>query len=207
MKLEARDPFKILDDFKKEFHCLKVSELRRYFNGAKQKQEREIFYTSLFAAILNKVGRQKYFVINCESDDYRDGEIINIDQYRINQKLPENQRKCDHFLIQNVSITSQAVEKIVNSGENNIYGILKKHLLRAKLSPKAGDYKSCILIFYLSLKINGLISLEELRSKIRRINQTNFQQIWIIAPYHNKYSIAELLCSDDQSVVVDFLND
>jgi hypothetical protein len=206
VNLQFKKPNIVLQELKKKYNCSRIYSIREKLGGAKDKGDRELFYGSLFAEILNKISKHKYLIRMPEKDEECDVELIDHSEWQNNQKLPKNQRKADHFLLQNVQITEHVVVNELRRGNNNIYEIFKQHLNRTKLSPKAGDYAGCILVFYLNLKINEKIGLRELRSMVRECNQDKFQQIWVVIPNVEKYGVAELCRSEEQFMIADFLN-
>lgn len=204
MKLEFKKPDIALKELNKKYNCERAHLLRGKLGSSKSKADRELFYGALFAESLNKISNHGYLIRLPEEDTDCDCELLDYSEWQSNQKLPKEQRKTDHFLLQNVQITEHVVASELKNGNNNIYDIFKEHLHRTKLSKKAGDYSGCILIFYVGLKIDGKLGLQELREVIRDSNQDKFQQIWVMIPNHDQYGIAELYHSEEQFVIVKF---
>ncbi len=204
MKLEFKKPDIALQDLNKKYNCAKTHLLRAKLRSAKSKDDRELFYGALFAESLNKISSHKYLIRLPEEDTYCDCELLDYSEWQNNQKLLNQPKKPDHFLLQNVQITEYVVASELKKGNTNIYNIFKEHLNKTKLSKHAGDYSGCILVFYLSLKIEGQIGLEELRKLVRNTNQDKFQQIWVIIPNNEQYGIAELCHSEEQFAIADF---
>jgi len=204
MILHFEKPDNVLTELSKKYDCSKIHLLRPFLKGAKNKDDRELFYGALFAESLNKITSHEYLIRLPEKDTYCDVELLDHSEYQSNQALPRNQRQPDHFLLQNVQITKHVVISDLKKGNNNIYDIFREHLIRTKLSPRAGDYSGCILVFHgvLTLK-EGQLKLQKLRKMVRKINQDKFRQIWIIIPNHDKYSIAELCYSEEQFAIAD----
>lgn len=203
--LQFKKPKFVLYELGKKYNCKETYLLRGKLKGAKCKSDRELFYGALFAESLNKISDHEYLIHMPEEDKDCDCELLDYTEFQMGLKSP-NTRKFNHFLLQNTQITEHDINGKIKKGITNIYDILKFHLIRTKLSKKAGDYLGCILVFYLSLKINGEISLKKLRETVRSIEQDNFQQIWIVVPNKTKYTIAELLISEDESHIADFSN-
>ncbi len=206
MNLQFKKPDVALQELNRKYNCSRAHLLRAKLGAAKNKSDRELFFGALFAESLNKISKHKYLIRIPEKDEECDIELLDHSEWQSNQELPKNERIFDHFLIQNVQITEHAVASELKKGNNNIYEIFKQHLDRTKLSPRAGDYSSCILVFYLGLNINGVIGLQELRSIIRSTKQNKFQQIWVIIPNEGKYGIAELCHSEDQFEIANLEN-
>jgi len=204
MNLEFKKPDIILKQLNEKYNCERTYLLRGKLGNSKSKHDRELFYGALFAESLNKISSHKYLIRLPEEDADCDCELFDHIEWQNNQRLPREQRKPDYFLLQNVQITEHVVASELKNGNNNIYDIFREHLQRTKLSVKDGDYFGCILIFYVSLKINGQLGLLELREMIRKSNQNKFQQIWIIIPNNNQYGIAELCNSEEQFKITKF---
>lgn len=205
MTLEFEKPDDVLARLCKEYDCPKPHLLRAKLKGAKSKEDRELYYGALFAKALNKINKHEYFIRLPEKDEDCDVELLNNTQHQLNQKLPKDKRKPDHFLVQNVQITEYDVKDALEKGKSNIiYDIFSDHLERTKLSPRAGDYSGCILVFYPALKLEGQIGLVELRRMARATNQDKFKEIWVLIPNRGKYGIAELCHMEGEFGVVDF---
>lgn len=204
MKLEFKKPDITIRELKEKYNCKRTNLLRGKLGSAKSKDDRELFYGALFAESLNKISNHDYLIRLPEEDTDRDCELLDHSEWQSNQILSRDQRKMDHFLIQNVQITEHVVANELKNGNNNIYDIFIEHLNRTKLSKQAGDYSGCILVFYVSLKIDGKLGLNELRKVIRDSQQDKFQQIWVIIPNHNQYGIAELCHSEEQFAIAKF---
>jgi len=204
MNLEFKKPDIALEELKQKYNCDRTHLLRGELGSSKAKEDRELFYGALFAESLNKISNHEYLIRLPEEDTDCDCELLDHSEWQSNQALPKTKRRPDHFLLQNVQITEHVVASKLKNGENNIYDIFVDHLQRTKLSERAGDYSGCILVFYVSLKINGQLGLNELRKVIRDSNQNKFQQIWIIIPNHDEYGIAELCHSEEQFAITKF---
>jgi len=203
-QLEFKKPSVILNDLKIKYNCQKINLIRDKLRGAKSKEDRELFYGALFAEIMNKITQHQHLIRLPEEDAACDCEMLDKSEWEKNQKLSKDLRKPDYYYLQNVQITGHVIDQKINNGDNNIYEIIKDHLWRTKLSPQSGDYTGCILVFYISLKIQGNINLIKLREIIRNLKQAKFQQIWLIGPSREKYYIAELLVSNEEFKVVIF---
>ncbi len=204
MELEFKKPDIALKELNQKYNCERTHLLRGKLGSAKSKNDRELFYGALFAESLNKISTHKYLVRLPEEDTDCDCELCDHSEWQSNQSLPKEQRKPDHFLLQNVQITGHVVANELKNGNSNIYDIFKEHLYRTKLSERAGDYSGCILIFYVGLKIDGKLGLQELRKVIRDSNNNRFQQIWVIIPNHDQYGIAELCHSEERFEIAKF---
>lgn len=206
MNFQFKKPDLALQELKEKYTCSRVLLLKTKLSAAKNKSDSELFFGALFAEALNKISKHQYLIRMPEKDEECDIELLDHSEWQSNQKLPKDKKTSDHFLLQNVQITEHAVASELKKENNNIYEIFKQHLHRTKLSSMVGDYSGCILVFYLNLKINGLIDLREFRVMIRSVKQDKFQQIWIIIPNDWKYGIAELCHSEEQFRIADFEN-
>lgn len=206
MELEFKKPDIALQELNKKYSSSRVCLLRAKLGSPKDKGNRELFYGALFAETLNKISTHKYLIRLPAEDAECDCELLDHSEWQSNQKLLKNQRVPDHFLLQNVQITEHVVASELKNGRTNIYDIFREHLRRTKLSPRAGDYSGCILVFYVSLKLQGKIGLQELRKVVRETTQSKFQQIWVIIPNNDKYGIAELCHSEEQFAIASFEN-
>ncbi len=204
MNLKFKKPDIALRELTKKYNYGRTNLLRGELRSAKSKGDRELFYGALFVESLHKISTHEYFIRLPEEDADCDCELLDYSEWQSNQKLPKDQRKPDHFLLQNVQITEHVVVSSLKNGKNNIYDIFIEHLEQTKLSVKAGDYSGCILVFYVSLKIDKQLGLNELRKVVRDSKQDKFQQIWIIIPNLDQYGIAELCNSEEQFAIAKF---
>lgn len=146
MELEFKKPDTALKELMQKYKCEKIHLLREKLGSPTSKNDRELFYGALFAESLNKISPHEYLIRLPEKDADSDCELFDYTEWQSNQAIPKNQRKSDHFLLQNVQITKHAVAAELKRGNNTIYSIFKEHLDRTKLSQKAGDYSGCILL-------------------------------------------------------------
>ncbi len=203
-KSQFMNPIDTITNLKRKYNCPRAHLLPNYLRNSNCKHDRESFFAAIFAESLNKISTQKHMIYVPEEELGYDYQLLNYSVYQENQELSKNKRKYDHFFIENVCITSHVIEKKIKNNIKNISEIFCDHLTNKKLSIESGDYKGYILVFYISLKINGFIGLKEIRENIRKITQDKFQQIWIIVPNHDKYGIAELLESNEPYQISDF---
>ncbi len=190
--IEAGSALRRLRD---KYGCYRINLLRTHLSSAKSKTDRELFYGALFGKLLSVVNKHQYLVYIPEADEDCDCELLDYTKYQMKRK-PGNNGEINHYLLQNVQITNQAVVEQIKKGSNDIYDTFTAHLVRTKLSNRAGDYSGCILVFYVGIRLSNKISLKKLRDIVRKIKQDKFRQIWLIAPNNIEYGIAELLHSD-----------
>lgn len=197
-KIEFYDTTKIFEDLKKESCTKSVPLLMSFLGKPENKEKRELFYGAIFAEGLKYINKHEYFIAPARHEP-SDIELLDKNIWQNNQNLPKNKREADHWKIQNVMITEHVLKNRIKNNENNFYKIIADHLIKTKLSKKAGDYKGCMLSFYLKLNLKGLADIKILREKIREIKQNKFEQIWIIgfsSPKFNQCFITELLKYD-----------
>lgn len=203
--------YKPLEKYKElltEFDVDDIILLINKLKNPKCKEERELLYGIIFTECLNRINKNDYLIRLPNEDTDCDFEVLDFIQWKKNQKASKNKRVTDHWRIQNVMITEHPVKKLLQHGINNIYEIFAWHLYDTKLSPRKGDYSGCILVFYLSLKLNEKLNLNKIRESIRAIEQNKVEQIYIVVPYlkelDRKFTIAELLISDQPAITIDF---
>lgn len=204
MDLAFKKPDIALRELKQKYNCNRTHLLKEKLRKPASKNDRELFYGALFAESLNKITSHEYLIRMPEKDEDCDCELLDYSEWQSNQNRSKEQKQSDHFLLQNVQITEHVVSEALKKDKNNIYDIFREHLVRTKLSTQTGDYSGCILIFYMGLKIDGQIGLQELRKMVKESNQNKFQQIWVIIPNHNQYGIAELCQSQEQFKIAIF---
>lgn len=192
MTVEFMTSEKVFHDLMKKYGVKSLTELHRVIEGKSGvNDDRDLFFGAIFAHGVGQVQKHQC-VLKIFHDEPWDIEMV--DKTQLDKgEIP------NHFYIQNVHITHHYIEAELKNGLENIYEIFCKFLYEKKLSPLKADYKGGLLVFHVGSNIQGKFDLRILRVKLRQIQQTKFQQIWITSFSQSDYSqgqLAELLLDD-----------
>lgn len=182
-------PEKVFRDLMEKYKVRSLAELHYAIEGkSKTNDDRDLFFGAVFVHGVGQVQKHQC-VLKLFHGEPWDTEMV--DKTRLDEGEVPN-----HFYIQSVHITSQYIKAELKNGLKDIYAIFCKFLYDKKLSPRKADYKGGLLVFHIGINIQGKFDLRILRTRVRQIPQTKFQQIWTTSfskPDYSQGQLAELL--------------